>query len=156
MNLFTITIAGKPIAKARPRFVRKGNFVGAYDCQATEEGRFLWECKRQLMAIGWITPIERGIPVELLCRFYFPVPKSDKKLLRRVQEGELVFHVIKPDLSNCIKFIEDCWNDFVFHDDAQIVRISALKYYSLEPRTGITVATLGNEDQAAYQYMRER
>jgi Holliday junction resolvase RusA-like endonuclease len=141
MSTFTITIPGKPIAKARPRFVRKGNFVDTYNCQETEEGRFLWECKRQLMAIGWLTPIEKGIPVELLLRFYFPIPKNEKRLLKRVQTGELVFHVKKPDLDNCIKFILDCFNDFVMSDDSQVVRISALKYYALEPRTGITVGT---------------
>lgn len=140
---FTITVPGKPIAKARPRFVRKGNFVDAYDCQATEEGRFLWECKAQLMKIGWITPIPRGVPVELLCRFYFPIPKSEKKLLRRVQDGEVIFHAKKPDLDNCVKFIKDIFTGFVWWDDGQVVRISALKYYGLEPRTGITVSTLG-------------
>jgi Holliday junction resolvase RusA-like endonuclease len=139
MSTFTISVPGKPIAKHRPRFSRNVT----YNDQRTEEGHFRWECKRQLMAIGWITPLPRGIPVELLCRFYFPIPKAEKKLLKRVEAGEIVFHTKRPDLSNCIKFIEDCWNDFVFHDDAQIVRISALKYYGLEPRTGITVSTLG-------------
>ena len=141
MNLFTITIAGKPIAKARPRFVRKGNFVGAYDCQATEEGRFLWECKAQLMKIGWITPLPAGIPTELVCKFYFPIPKAKKKIRALVEAGELIFHVTKPDLDNCIKFVKDCFNDFVWHDDGQVVRVHALKYYALEPKTVIMVST---------------
>ena len=142
MNLFTLVIPGRPVAKARPRFFRREKFVGTYNCQETEEGRFLWECKAQLMKIGWITPIEQGIPVELVCRFYFPIPKAEKKIFQRALEGP-VFHTKNTgDLSNCIKFIEDCFNDFIWHDDCQIVRISALKFYGVSPRTEISVGTM--------------
>jgi hypothetical protein len=48
-------------------------------------------------------------------------------------------HDVKPDLSNLIKFYEDCANGILFHDDKQIVELKSKKKYSLNPRTVITV-----------------
>ena len=39
--MIKITIPGKPIAKARPRFYRRGKGVGVYSDQTTEEGRWI-------------------------------------------------------------------------------------------------------------------
>jgi Holliday junction resolvase RusA-like endonuclease len=43
-----IRIPGKPIAKARPRFARRGKFVTTYSAQETEEGNFYMLAREQV------------------------------------------------------------------------------------------------------------
>jgi Holliday junction resolvase RusA-like endonuclease len=40
------------------------------------------------------------------------------------------YHTVKPDLSNCIKSIEDAFNGVVYKDDCQIKKLTASKNYS--------------------------
>lgn len=130
---FTITIPGKPIAKKRPRFVRRGKFVGAYNCQETEEGRFKWELASQMAGKD---PIPSGVPIRLSAVFYMPIPSSTpKKWLSSVGHR----HVKKPDLDNLVKFVKDCANGLIWKDDSQVFCVLAFKYYSDNPRTELTV-----------------
>jgi len=45
----------------------------------------------------------------------------------------------RPDLSNYVKFLEDALNGVVWMDDAQIVKLVALKDYSDNPRVELTI-----------------
>jgi len=133
--MITITIPGKPIAKARPRFYRRGNFVGTYNSQETEEGRWLLEAKSQIelkeLLIGAIS---------LKVRFYMPMPKSfPKKLIHLLKAGFWIPHIKRPDLDNLIKFVKDCLNGVVWKDDSQISKLMGFKIYGIEPRTEITI-----------------
>jgi len=72
--MLELTIPGKPIAKKRPRFFRRGKFVGTYNEQQTEEGRW------QLMAQSQIKEtVPTGTPIALVCMFYMPIPKSKQR-----------------------------------------------------------------------------
>ena len=127
----TITVPGKPIAKKRPRFFRRGKFVGTYNEQETEEGKFMLLINNQ-----WnFPPIDKGIKVELGCTFYMPIPKSTSKKKRE----NLNYHTKKPDLDNLVKFVKDCANGIIWHDDSQVAILTAGKYYSKNPRTEIMV-----------------
>jgi len=130
MNEITLTIPGVPIAKKRPKFFRRGNFVGAYNAQETEEGRWL------LMASQQVKQKIEG-PVNLSFVFHMPIPSSVSKK----KQSDLVSspHIKKPDTDNCIKFCLDCLNGVLFADDRQVFALSAVKIYGLEPRTEITV-----------------
>ena len=128
-----LTIPGKPIAKKRPRFSRVGTFVKTYNCQETEEGRFLWEVKSQWHG----QPTEN--PVILTCRFYMPIPKGTSKKKILMMKNNEIQHTKKPDLDNMIKFLKDCLNTVVWRDDSQVVRISAYKKYSDNPRTEMEI-----------------
>lgn len=135
-----LIIPGKPIAKARPRFFRKGNFVGAYKTseQETEEGRFLMMAMRQLQDTNG--PIESGVPIRLSCEFIMPIPKStSKKKSKQMIDGEIK-HTKKPDLDNLIKFTKDCLNEVAWHDDSQVVEYGVMKkIYGDEPMTRILI-----------------
>lgn len=65
--------------------------------------------------------------------FFMPIPtsRSKKKQLELLNKP----HLFKPDLSNLIKFVEDCCNNIVFKDDCIITSINAQKVYSDTPRT---------------------
>ena len=128
-----IIIWGKPIAKKRPRFARRGKFVVTYNCQETEEGRWLWEAKHQIKHKA-----EKGKAVALKCWFIFDFPKSMSKKKR----AEAV-HTKKPDLDNLVKFVKDCLNGIAWHDDSQVVSLVAKKMYAYEgegARTEIIIA----------------
>ena len=128
-----IIIPGRPIAKSRPRFARRGKFVTTYSDQETEEGKVLWEIRQQ-------RPEKRfrgSISVDLW--FGMPIPKSTSKKQRERMKKGFVRHIKKPDIDNLIKFYLDVMNDEVFDDDKQIVVISAEKEYSDNPRTEIII-----------------
>jgi Holliday junction resolvase RusA-like endonuclease len=130
----SIIISGKPIAKKRPRFFRRDNFAGTYNCQETEEGRWILDAKQAITERAGA-----GTPVALKCWFYFDFPKSMSKKKRA---GAI--HTKKPDLDNLVKFVKDCLNGIAWHDDSQVVSLMAKKLYDYEgigARTEIIIAT---------------
>ena len=131
--MIEIEVKGKPIAKARPRFARVGKFVRTYDPQETEEGRFLFEVQKQ-----WARPPIEG-PLKVRCSFEMPIPKGTSKKKTWAMIKEEIKHTKKPDISNLIKFVEDCLNGVVWRDDSQIVYLAGGKFYSEEPKTIIMV-----------------
>lgn len=131
MNSLLITVPGAPIAKKRPRFFRRGNFVGAFNPQETEEGRWLWSATQGLgAAFSVLTD-----PIELSFTFFMPIPSS----ISAKKRLELKHHIKKPDIDNCLKFCLDCLNGVLFHDDRQVYKVEAVKLYSDTPRTEIEV-----------------
>ena len=68
-----IIIPGKPIAKKRPRFARRGKFVKTYSAQETEEGRTFLEIKSQWKQ----KPLDCPVIVEMT--FLFPITNGSKK-----------------------------------------------------------------------------
>lgn len=133
----TLCIPGKPIAKKRPRFFRKGKSVGTYNAQETEEGRFMWAVRQQLPP--GFKPFEKGVPLKLTCLFAFEPPASVTKKKRAAMLGGDIAHVNKPDTDNMIKFILDCLNTLVWHDDTQVVGLEVLKAYGQSALTAIKI-----------------
>ena len=136
--MIEITIPGKPIAKKRPRFYRRGKFVGTYNDQETEEGRWMWEAKQQIDQ----EPYEGFIKLDIL--FIMPVTKawSQRDLAKLQDKLKAFWHAKKPDLTNLIKFAEDCLNGLAWKDDSQIVWIDAQKLYGTKPETIIRISNL--------------
>ncbi len=133
MDEIKILIPGKPIAKHRPRFARRGKFVVTYSDQETEEGRFLWELKQQ-----WKQKPLEG-PIQVRAFFYLPIPASTPKKQKAHMELVDPPHTKKPDLDNLAKFLKDCCNEVVWKDDSQVCRLYASKAYSVNPRTEMFV-----------------
>jgi len=128
-----LEIPGKPIAKKRPRFARKGNFVITYNPQQTEEGRFILNVRQKWKK----RPLED--PIRLVLVFEMPIPKSFPASKKKLMKGGWISHTKKPDLDNLIKFVKDCLNGVVYRDDSQIISINAEKKYSDDPKTKILV-----------------
>jgi len=135
-----ITIPGIPIAKKRPRFVRRGKFVGTYNCQDTEEGKFKWELLRAVLPCrdGEDPLFLSGEPVGLRIIFYMPIPESISKKKR----AELYWHTKKPDTDNLVKFVKDCGNGVLWADDSQVCLAEARKIYADVPKTEIMMDAL--------------
>lgn len=143
-----LTIPGNPIPKMRPRFARQGNFVKTYDVQG-KEIKYVQNCViRQIREL--INHPDKKISLEasemahssifvVEMRFYMPIPRHCKNKALNEKLWNFEFHNHKPDVSNLIKFYEDCLNGILFHDDSQIVEIRARKLYSDNPRTEIII-----------------
>lgn len=148
MKQIVLTIQGKPIAKARPRFFRRGKFVGTFNVQETEEGKFKWELLRQALPHrNSEAPLAiKGVPVKLYLRFFMPIPESISKKKRELYVGCAVKHVKKPDLDNLVKFVKDCANGVLWDDDSQVVYLSASKVYHPNPATEIIMEWEGGDE----------
>ena len=131
--MIEITVPGKPIAKARPRFYRRGKYVGTYNGQEMEEGKFMLLVREQFEG-----ELIEG-PVDLWLKFFMPIPKSTSKKNRESMKLQLIRHTKRPDLDNLIKFTKDCLNEVVWKDDSQVCRIEAVKLYGESPRTEIRI-----------------
>ena len=147
MNELSITIPGKPIAKARPKFYRRGGFVGAYNAQETEEGRFM-QFLHMAKPEGW--RVLQG-PVRIEVQFLMPIPTSTSKKKKLGMVLGTIRHVKKPDCDNLLKFVKDCANGVLWRDDSQIFSLYATKFYSNNPATIILIRWEDEEvDQAQH------
>ncbi len=139
----TIIIPGKPIAKARPRFARRGKFVKTYNAQETEEGRVLWHLYEQ-----WKGDPISG-PVVLFMVFSFKRPKSHFGTGRNVEikkKSAPFYNIKKPDIDNIIKFYCDCMNGIVYEDDRQIIYCRATKAYGAKEFIEIDIGGVEDVD----------
>ena len=127
-----LVIPGPPIAKARPRFARRGKFVTTYNPQESEEGKWITIAMSQIEG-----PVEG--PIYLECMFLMPIPKSASKKKQEAMDAGELKHVKRPDLDNLTKFCKDCLNGIAWKDDSQVVKMVAEKYYSTGPRTWIRI-----------------
>ena len=121
-----------PVAQARPRAVRMGRGVRMYDPKKTAD----FKKQLHLLALAkHVVPIQEALSVVIW--FYRTVQKSisKKEHLRRTT-GQ-VRPTVKPDTDNYIKSALDALNGILWRDDAQIVDLTAHKFYSDNPRIEI-------------------
>lgn len=118
--IFEYKIPDKPIPWKRP-----GRFGARYfDQQAHEKKRL-----QTLFRVKHRDFIPLDIPIKCKFIFQFTKPIKNRK-----------YHNKKPDLSNLIKFYEDCFNGFIWEDDSQIYAYkNCQKTYGTEPFTLIKV-----------------
>ena len=137
MANINISIPGQPIAKARPRFARRGKFVTTYSPQATEEGLWIMTAREQIQKAGVFFNGDIYLEVE----FYLKRPKSHFNKKGILKPSAPISPTGKPDLSNMLKFIEDVLNEcFVWRDDSQIVGVEARKKYGATPITEVFIS----------------
>lgn len=136
--MIELTIPGKPIAKARPKFARRGKFTTTYNAQETEEGMFISQVLHQIGS--GFNPIEGPLRVDM--SFFMGRPKAHYGTGRnadKIKDSAPKWPTKKPDLDNCEKFVLDCLNAIVFHDDAQVIQTTAIKEYAQHPKTVIKI-----------------
>lgn len=141
MESVAIEIPGKPVAKGRPRFARRGNFVTTYTDAKTASYETL---------VGWYAahvmagrPKLEG-PLKAVIDITLAVPQSWSGKKRAAALSGEIGHTTKPDLDNYIKAAIDGVNGIVFDDDAQICAITAQKNYGETPGMRIYVMRLAD------------
>ena len=128
------TILGIPKPQGRPRFFRRGNFVGTYDPK--ESRQYKENVSAQLVSQG---PVLLDGPIGAKVDFFLPRPKTLPK--------KVVHHIKKPDVDNLIKGVFDACKGILWHDDTQVVFLSCSKYYGDPPRVMIEIGTFQEEVQ---------
>jgi Holliday junction resolvase RusA-like endonuclease len=78
-------------------------------------------------------------PLHLDITFYFPIPQRGQ---RSKTTWVNKHHEIKPDISNCIKYIEDVCNKLLYDDDSAIASLHSQKLYDHTPRTEFYIVEL--------------
>jgi len=136
----TITIPGEPVAKGRPRVVRRGNHTRAI----TPPKTVAYESMVALVASeAWQgEPIAPDVPVAVIIDAYF---KRPKRLMRRKDPTGAIPHTKRPDGDNVAKAVLDGLDKAgIWHDDSQVTNLTIRKWYCAmvhrtEPRTVIRI-----------------
>lgn len=84
-------------------------------------------------------PLFEG-PLHMDIVFYMPIPQSKSKKEQEALQGQ--YHISRCDLDNMIKFYCDLGNSVLYHDDSQIVSISAKKIYDKVPRVEFSISPI--------------
>lgn len=124
--MLEIVIGGAPLGQSRPRVTRFGTYSPQKKIKQSVELQML----AQLSKIPHFVPL--SCPLRAEFEFHMPIPKSWSK--RKKENAPATPHLVKPDVSNMIKFYEDIGNGILYADDKQIVEVSAEKFYSDEPK----------------------
>lgn len=142
MIAITFTIPGQPVAKGRPKFARRGNFVTTYTPEKTQNYENLVKMAAA-QAMAGRPPSAAPLEVEVCLWMQIPASWSNKKRAAAVI-GQ-VRPTKKPDADNCLKGLKDGCNGIVWRDDAQVVSIILQKKYSETPMASVIVRELAGE-----------
>lgn len=133
--MIAFTVYGDPVAKGRPKFFRKGNFIGAYTPTKTRDA----ETNFRAQAIQYkpSTPMEGPIVVGIVV--FRKIPASTSKKQRIGLLSGQIRPITRPDVDNYSKLVCDALNGIFWRDDAQIVKLVAEKYSCERPRTSVFI-----------------
>ena len=126
MMQIMFTVYGDPVAKGRPRFAKRGNFVQTYTPEKTKT----YETEVAMMAkaaMGASEALEGAL--EAFIYVTYAVPASYSKKRSEACLSGLEKHTKKPDLDNVVKSVVDGMDKIVFLNDSQITSIHATKVY---------------------------
>lgn len=128
-EVIRIRVPGDPIAKGRPKFVRRGQFTTAVTPQRTR--RF----EDRISHYGHEAMQGRSLiqgPVRVIITAVWTMPKH---MHRKRCPKPAMPKTTKPDLDNVVKCI-DALNGIVWQDDALVVDIQASKRYAAQGEGG--------------------
>jgi len=124
-----IFVETEPFPQVRPRICRNGNF----DPSSKKKKYLGFLIKNQ-----WKEGVLDGIPVELILRFYMPIPKSLSKKKKELLVGTP--HIKKIDIDNLVKSTMDSMIGIVYKDDSIVWKVLTEKFYS--KNSGIEILIL--------------
>lgn len=135
-------VMGDPVGKARPRVV--GGHAYTPDKTAAYEDRIRLAYKRAVKD----RPEEertfgKDAQLSLTVSAFYRMPKRVNKTLRDAMMSFRERPRKKPDLDNILKVVADALNGLAYHDDSQIVSMSAAKYWSHDPYILICITEVG-------------
>lgn len=130
-------VVGAPVGKRRPKF----STIHGYAQALKPKEDVIYENLVKIM-FQQAKPNNYSLfnkPIKMKIEAYFAIPKSFSKVKQsQALEGELL-PLTKPDADNIAKIICDALNDVAYKDDTQIVELSIIKRYAMEPKVKITL-----------------
>lgn len=126
------------MGKGRPKFVRRGNFVGTYTPEKTANYETLvkWYYTQASQGRTLAGQIKADITA------YYPIPKSTSKKQHQAMLDGKIRPTKKPDWDNIGKIVCDALNSLAYKDDSAIVSGKVDKFYSENPRVEVTLTEL--------------
>ena len=142
-NGVKFTVMGTPVAKGRPKFARRGNFVATYT--PTKTVNFESIVKLSFMqSVGTdFTPYDEALCIRV--NAFFTRPKGhfgSGKNAGELKKSAPKHMLTKPDADNVLKACIDALNGVAFTDDKLIVHVHASKAYSERPRCDVEICTV--------------
>lgn len=139
MSEIFILVPGEPVAKGRPRFAKRGNFVSTYTPEKTRDYELKVSCEAR-RSMGARGPIQG--PVALKIELIMGIPKSWSQKKRSQAFSGAIRPTSKPDWENVCKALCDALNGIAWDDDSQVVEATVSKRYGEEPCAIIRVSEL--------------
>ena len=137
---FNCLIPGAPIGKGRPRATTQGGYVKLYTPKKTAD----WERSSALIIRNaWMR-----VPSDDLCRLeVLAVFSRPKRLLRKKDPEERIWHGSKPDIDNvCKSAMDSLVMAGVLRDDTQVVFLTARSVYASKSEGPCVVIRLSSID----------
>ena len=136
-DVIIVELAGVPVGKGRPRFVRATG--AAYTPSKTR--RYENDLRLAAQEVMGKRPPICG-PVTVRVEAHMPIPSSWSRKMRAAALQGMVHPTTRPDPDNLLKSL-DAFNEIVFRDDRQVVEATVVKVYSDRPRLWVQVRELG-------------
>ena len=150
MNIqFTVYQIPKPKLESKSRAIKRRKKNGEIGT-TTMQYKATKQKKNEMKIMGILDLHKPEIPLDvalmLTVQAFLPMPKYIYSTWRREPaEAGIIRPPVKPDLSNLIKFIEDCMKQSgYFRDDSLIVQYgdNIGKWYSVNPRWEIKLTEI--------------
>lgn len=138
LKMTSLNIPIAPVAASRPRVTRTGH---AYDTK--KYSKFKRDVKYWLN-FNYKEELIEHKPIMIDYAFYRPIQSSISKKEHDRRKNNVVLPIVKPDLDNYIKAMQDCLTGHVIGDDNMVVDIHARKFYSDNPHIEVEIQVLGD------------
>lgn len=126
-------VAGNPAPQgSKSAFVRGGRAVMVESSKRLKPWR---EAIAKAAAKCFDAPSGPSSPIELCLTFHLPTPKKPRRTMP----------TSKPDIDKLTRAVCDALTGVVYHDDSQVVSVTAHKRYAIEPGVLISVVKAGND-----------
>lgn len=136
MASITISLAGEPVAKGRPRASLRRTRAGLLrvhmhtpERTSTYEGRVRAAAQEEALAMRELMTLPLAGPISITLRIVFEPPASWSRKKREAAIRGEAKHVTRPDIDNVAKAWLDAMNGIVYLDDSQITMLSVTKSY---------------------------
>ena len=139
--MIRFVVPGLPRAKQRPRVTKSGQAYTPGETVVYEA----WVRQCAHTAMNDKEPLAGPLSVALTV--YLPIPGSWSKKKRQEAAQGILKPMVKPDVSNVAKSIEDGMEGVVYPDDKAICKLSVDKRYSGMPSVVVEIEELRQESE---------
>lgn len=128
--MIEFVIPGQPKPQGRPRFFRRGKFVGTYD---PKDSATFKDKVAHYARLAGVKPLVG--PVNVGMKFIF---QRTQAMMKKKWPDGLLPCSKRPDMDNCMKSVMDGLIAIAWIDDSQIVNANVQKLYSEKAGTART------------------